>query len=194
MTPQEYKKRYEQSGVQHSPLSHNNLVAFNFLPQTVDFLTLVGLPSEAAPFLCFVQGENHIDQGMGQLPLICDDLERDYGTLVMIGSDGSGNPIAINTTCNDRIDWIDHEDGTVKFMNTSIDTLANFLLLYEEFIRIVRAENGKDAFLNSDFTNEQYEALRKEMETADPRAVVEGFWCEELGILLANREWEKKQH
>ena len=107
----------------------------------------------------------------------------------MIGSDGSGDVIAINTMNNFIIEWLDHEDYfSSRFMNSSINQLANFLLYYRDFIRTMNVGKTADECDETEFTDGQFDTLCNILKGIDEKAVREGFWKEELEFILANRE------
>ncbi len=51
-----------------------------------------------------------------------------------------------------------------------------------------------DEDFDTDFTNEQFDALYAILQSIDQRAVREGFWKEELDLLLENREDARRNH
>ena len=73
-------------------------------------------------------------------------------------------------------------------MNTSISQLANCLLCYRDFTKAINAGKTADDCFETEFTDGQFDALRDILESIDQRAVREGFWKEELELLLTNRE------
>ena len=67
--------------------------------------------------------------------------------------------------------------------------MAQFLKIYRDFNESLLAENGDDAVMDSNFSDEQFEKLKEDFINSDSKAVnQEGFWKEELEMLLGNRE------
>lgn len=189
MNKEEYQNFWVESGDSINRFAIVKLHEYNLTQPTVEFLNEVGLPSYAAPFLSFVNDSEDNYEGICRLTSQYDFLEEEYSGYIIIGSDGSGNPFVINTEENDQVEWLDHEDCfSSRFVNTTIQEFASCLLTYNKFVNLVIKENGEDAFFNSDFTDEQYDWLKGEMIKIDTNAVLqEGFWNEELELLLINR-------
>lgn len=183
MTPTEFKNAWDKMGEKTSPLSPEQLAGFGLSPETARFLTESGLPEDAAPLLSFVGNSPNTRDRIGTLSTLVRQ-RPDLDHLVCVGFDGEGNPIAIDTSAQDGIVWLDHEDRfTPAFMNTSIHTLAECLLHYRGFIQLIRAENGEDAYLDSNFSEAQFNTLRDNMIRADKPAAAKGFWRDMLDAL-----------
>jgi hypothetical protein len=189
VTPQEFRGIWTKNGDILSPFSLQRLKDLKLLPSTSEFLVSAGLPPDAAPFLSFAQDKDDIYFGINKLTDQYDFLDSEYEKYVVIGSCSDGDPIAINTGDNDQIEWLDHEDlFSSRFFNSSIMTLAGCLVAYRDFVLTVQMENGEDAVVNSDFSDNQFEKLQQALIAADDRAVKEGFWKEQLEIELALRQ------
>jgi hypothetical protein len=194
MTAEEFKQIWKSEDDNCSSIHPELLGGLNLKPSTVNFLTVTGLPIEAAPFLSFTVNANAFEPGINKLPEIFDFLESEFDKYIVIGSDGNGDLIAINTESNDQIEWLDHEDNfSSRFFNTSINSLAESLVIYRDFVQSILEENGEDAFINSNFTDAQFEALQQKLRTADEKAISEdGFWKQSLEVELALREDKTK--
>lgn len=193
MTAAAFKNSWTANGESLSPLSPHRLDGLNLLPSTAEFLIHTGLPEDAAPFLSFVQDNDEILNGINKLSDQYDFLGPGYESYIVIGSCGNGDPIAINTDNQDQIVRLDHEDMfSAHFFNSSILSLAECLLAYRNFIQAMQDENGEDAYMNVDFTNEQFETLKQQFFIADSRVLTEdGFWKEQLEMDLAERQEER---
>ncbi len=105
------------------------LEQLNISEEHINFLTEIGLPREAAPFLTF---EN-------ELKLLNEVYNLDgpeFQKKIVIGSDGAGDPICIELT-NHRIYACGHEDDfEPRFMNSSVMELFKFLS-FEEIINLI---------------------------------------------------------
>ena len=113
----------------------------------------------------------------------------------MIGSCSDGDPIAVNVEQDDQIDWLDHDNYFEPgFFNSSIEALADCLVIYRQFIQDIQRENGEDAYLNGDFSDSKFESLKNKLLKADSNALVDnGFWKEQLDMDLAMRDDNKKE-
>ena len=194
MTPEQFRQIWTANGDNLSPLNPDNLVGLNLKPTTVDFLTFAGLPFDAAPFLSFVQNKADSYNTINNLTRHYDFLEPEYNRYVVIGSCSDGDVIAINTDDNDQIVWLDHEVCfSSRFFNSSINSLAECLLIYRDFVQTILKDNGENAYMNADFTDQQFETLKQKLATADSKAVTEdGFWKSNLEMELAMRQDNRK--
>lgn len=150
-------------------------VSASKLPEDVKhFLVVAGLPAEAAPFLTF---------GPGTLDWL-DPLD-DSASLYPVGSDGSGDSIAVDLH---GVVWlIDHEQPTHRsLMNSSVPALARCLIAYRTLVAEVIASEGDDAYLNDRIPKHMTEAFSKAVRAIDPDAATsETFWGRELSRLNA---------
>lgn len=193
MTPEQFKTLWETEEDKLSVFSAERLQTLGLNANTVQFLSVAGLPDSAAPFLDFVKGIGVEYNEMSKVTVVYPFLDDKYKNCVVIGSDGGGNPIVINIGRNDSILWLDHEDDFEPYyFNNSINSFAACLLATRQFISTIIMENGEDASLNCDFTDEQFEAYRQQLAGADPECIVQGFWKAELDTQLANREYYKE--
>ena len=191
MSPLEFKANWKEADARLSPISLERVKYFSLLPGTMDFLTIAGLPKYAKPELYFAEDSNDFLHGINKLldqyAYLRDYPEYEYYKYVVIGSCREGDAIAINTAENDTIEKLDHEDlFRPMFFNSSIETLAEFLILYRDFENSILSEYGKDAY---NFTDLQLDNLRKKMTEIDQRAILEyGFWKGEFEIMLYMRQ------
>ncbi len=195
MTTEQFKTTWTSIEDNLSVLKRENLVDLNLSQSTIDFLTTCGLPNDAAPFLTFCSDTDDIFEGINKLTNQYDFLEPEFDKYVVIGSSGNGDPIAINTENNDQVVLLDHEDNFSSiFFNSTILTLAECLVVYRDFILTIQKENGEDALMNSDFTDEQFEKLNYQLEAADDKALTEsGFWKDQLEMELVLRQDSRRE-
>ncbi|AMM51819.1 hypothetical protein TH61_12400 [Rufibacter sp. DG15C] len=161
---------------------------------TTQFLSIVGLPKSAAPFLTF--GHNEATLNLESIALVYETEEFAHQFLLIIGSEGAGDPFCIDLMNGCQVVVLNHEqEFESTFVNTSVNELFQFLSAYKEFGKEVISLNGEDAFLDSNFTDEQFEKLNYRLKSIDEKAVSEGnFWFYELENLLANREYFLKEN
>jgi len=176
-----------------SPLTRTRVDRFNLLQSTADFLIQAGLPVYCEPNLSFANDTDDIVYGINKLTEQYDfeDNNEKYDKYVVIGSWRDGDAIAIDTSDNDKIVQPDHEDlFNSMYFNSSIATLANFLILYREFEReVLQNKNPGNNFQSFNFTDRQFDQLKNKMFAVDNKAIAErGFWKEELEIMLSIRQ------
>ena len=191
MNPIKFKQEWDKKGDPTFPINMAKSKGLGLKEDTQFFLENSGLPKSAAPYLSFVINSWDI------LPLTANYhfLPFRFSRYILIGSDSEGNPIVIDSKQEDKILWLDHDnDFYESFMNTSIDLLAHFILLYRNFVENVLKEGGEDAFFQGNFTDYQFQELTRAMEKLDPEALKEeAFWGGELKLLFLNREAFKKE-
>jgi len=76
------------------------------------------------------------------------------------------------------------------YFNSSVETLADFLILYRDFEKeVLQGKDPNDNFQCYNFTDDQFERLKSKMYSVDSGAVTErGFWKEELELMLIFRQ------
>ena len=163
------------------------LERLNINTEHINFLTEVGLPKDAAPFLTF---ENEL-KSLNQLYEL---NESDFQTKIVVGSDGAGDPICFELT-NQRIYACDHEDDfEPRFMNSGVTELFKFLSLFKAFVEHLINEKGEDAFIDANFTDDELLELTTKLRFIDPTALEPStFWNEEFETMKANREYYRNE-
>jgi hypothetical protein len=128
------------------------------------------LPDSAAPFLDFGAASRPapIYEVFGVRSDWSEDDRRRLGGFVVIGSDGEGNPVCLDSL--GKIILLDHEDGFRKslFLNSGLAQLSECLLAY--------------------FGETNAERFRAEVARIDAPALEPGsFWWQEALNLAASR-------
>ena len=165
MEPKEFKARYKKSlprgiSLKFVKYKKKHIDKLSLSPIDRALLLRVGLPDSAAPFIHF---EALDDDKLSVLEHLIPNNDRYY----IIGSNGSGDAIAIDSE-NGHVVYFNHDlDFVEVLMNTSIETLAECICLY--------MENWK--------TTNPDELLTK-LLNADPKLKdTIGFWITEIEIL-----------
>jgi hypothetical protein len=193
MTFQVFKNNWTNTGEPLLPFSKSRLDRFNLLKATYDFLSIAGLPSYCEPDLYFANDTDDIVYGINRLTEQYE-FQADkpkFDKYIVIGSCRDGDAIAVDTGDNDKIVELDHEDlFRSMYFNSSIETLADFLILYRDFeTEVLQGKDPDDNFQCFNFTDEQFARLKNRMYSVDSRAMTErGFWKEELEIMLSIRK------
>ncbi len=185
-----FKQIWTANGDKLSPLSLDSLDSLNLKPSTASFLSIAGLPAYASPYLSFVQNNTDMYNAINKLTNHYNFLTPEYDKYVAIGTCSNGDVIAINTNNNDQIVWLEHENEfTPHFFNSSIESLAECLLAYRKFVETILRENGEYAYLDCNFSDQQFEWLKQMLVAADSNVMTEaGFWRSELETMLAMRQ------
>ena len=170
--------------------SADSLSNFGFQESTLAVLSTVGLPSQAAPFLSFNQTLAEFQSLDTYFQLGASTWKR----FVIIGADGAGNPIVLDTGTQDQVLLLDHNNDFVALpINQSLSTFSGCLVVYSQFVDNLVTSRGSGAYLKANFTDAQFSSLREALRTVDNQTVeLRGFWYDELAGLLANREFHKK--
>lgn len=155
---------------------------FELAPATVDFLTTVGLPSDAAPFLSFGYRDEHV-MTVAERWKVSSNLSRYVG----IGHTDNGDPITIDSRDGSRIDWLDHEDNfRPTLMNSSVGQLAQSLLAYRGLVEATLEMRGDDAFLDGNIPIDLIDELEHSLREIDEVGFSgDTFWSLETELLRA---------
>ncbi len=189
MTPLEFKNQWKLGGDILNKISPNRISEFKLSKSVFDFLTLAGLPDDAAPFLIFSKDSDDPFYGVHRLTKMYEFLEVEFDKYIRIGSCNDGDPIVINTSKNDQIEYLDHEDNFASsFFNSSFNAMAKSLIAYRNFVNTILVENGDEALLNSNFTDSQFSSLKLAIQRADDQTYLkDGFWKTQIEMDLEMR-------
>lgn len=147
-------------------------------------LVEAGLPTDAAPFLSFKAPKS------AELPTVAEQwgTGTEFERYRVIGSDGSGNPITLDTQTQEGVVLLDHENRFARIvMNTSVRQMAESLLAYRKFVEDTQAEFGPDAFLDGKTSVAARTNLKAALTQIDAASLKPGsFWDGELNNLDAN--------
>jgi hypothetical protein len=182
LTPKEFVAAW---GADERPLlrfSKKCLEALAIFKEDKVFLMEAGLPEAAAPFLGFEVSES--------LPTLAEAYRQpsEFAIYRLIGSDGSGNPIALDENHDGEVVYLDHENGFARVLiNRSVRQLCASLLAYRKLVRVTQMRFGQDAFLDGKASPSDRKELRRELMRIDEAAIQPGcFWHDELENLDAN--------
>jgi hypothetical protein len=194
MTNSEIKAYWLSEGQEVTIFSPAILQPLLLQEHTEKFLSIVGLPSEAAPYLSFSTNTQGSWNSIARIIDIDTALDSSFKNFIQIGSDGSGNAIAIDTEKNDIIELLDHDNGfKLIFINSSIESFAFSLVAYSRFISSVLASGEENSYFDTHFTDEQFNLLKNRLILADNDFDKSEFWYSELDMLLGNREAYKNE-
>lgn len=191
MTPTEFKLKWiKDKSERWTKFDSSELKKSEINESTCEFLE-IGFPEDAAPYLGF--GLRSYDWKFNNILdyYEYDDLDADTKFYWILGSDNSGNPICIDTSQNDRIILLDHEQGfeIIDTINKNIEELANYLLIYRNFIEEVNYKYGEDGFFDSKFTKMDLNELEEKFKSLNPNHYLESsFWSVEIENLRAEIE------
>jgi hypothetical protein len=186
MTPVEFKRSWMVRAL-------NEWLEFDFTEiekapinnTTKDFLK-VGFPRDAAPFLDF-EWTSYANKFLNIFECYSKiNLSIATKNYWILGSDNSGNPICIDVSNNDRIVLLDHEQKfeLLDIVNNNIAEFAECLLLYKNFVSQIQAENGEDAYLDQNISDNQISDLKTRFKQVNANIFKEsGFWCNEIRVL-----------
>jgi hypothetical protein len=184
MIIQDYIDYWDEQDIELDKIKFESVHSIPLPVDILEFLSMVGLPKEAAPYLTF---------NVSTFPAFIspDDLydledRPELSDWFIIGETADSNPICIDPMGNYRICYVDTEnDFKPVFMNSSLDKMAICIYLYEKFIEKYSTEESE----NLVFTDSDWEYLKKQFIEIDPAAVeVDSFWDYYLEYLLIDRE------
>jgi hypothetical protein len=195
MTAEDFKNIWTQDGETLSSFSTKQLQGLCLLSKTIKFLETVALPHSVAPYLSFEQPSDLPRRGIKRITDVIQHIDPSLSKYVTIGTTSNGDPIVVDTEDDDKIKRLNHEDSFLPdYCNESVETLAECIIAYRNFVRRVQVEGGVDSFMNSNYTDLQLSDLKQSLLGADRQALDEGaFWQEEFQNLLADRDWERNR-
>jgi hypothetical protein len=195
MKPEKFKHIWTSQEDKLNPISLNRLNGLGLSKLSIEFLETAGLPESAAPFLSFAKDTDDIYEGINKLTKVYGFLEPEFEKYVVIGSCNDGDPIVINTENNDQIEHLDHEDYfSSRLFNSNISALADSLVAYRNFVSLLIAEKGEDAYFDSNFTDKEFEKLKLDLKMADSKIMENnGFWAEQIEMDLEMKEDSRKE-
>lgn len=155
---------------------------------TFIFLTTIGLPVDAAPFLNF----SEIKENKLQTPKQIFGIELEgLDHYLVFGSTGSGDPICIDTMKQDEIVYLNHDNYFERiFINTTIYQFALCFTFYPYFtLSINNISKGQHSMKR--LSDEEFYELKKNFLKIDKSSLNNNsFWASILEGLLWERDKE----
>ncbi|MBN2296708.1 MAG: SUKH-4 family immunity protein [Pirellulales bacterium] len=178
ITPDTFRENWcndEDSLVVFAPES---LVDVKIPDSSKTFLMSAGLPESASPFLDFFAPTGGTLETVSRMWQISSEFDR----YRVIGSNGSGDPICIDESCNGQIVYLNHDNDFCRILlNSSVSQLAEMLLSFRHLVRETQARNGEDAYLDGNVPIDLQEWFLTEIDRIDPLAGKPGcFWIDEM--------------
>jgi hypothetical protein len=168
-----FKVAWEESGDQLCRYTASAVAAHTIPDSAKDFLTTVGLPVEAAPFLTF-------DPNVSDRLAPCEEQSP-----FVLGLDGSGNPIVLDSQ---GVVWLVDHDGPScsSLINSSIPALAECLVAYRAMVANAIIIGGDEAYLKGRVPKHLIAAFSETVNAIDPDAIKpKTFWGEEVSMLIS---------
>lgn len=162
--------------------------------EETNWLTTVGLPESAPPFFNF--GED-AERG---LPTLREFLRGgapdlpDAQRYRVIGSNGEGDPVAIDVTEDGAVVYLNHDNRFERVLiNSSVRQLATSLAAFAKMIAAAQAANGDDAYIDGNVPAALIDTLRDEISRADAAALERGtMWAGEIESLTPRVSWWRR--
>lgn len=183
MNVEEYIKYWTEQGIEMDKLPLQYAHTIPLPMDLLEFLSVVGLPKEAAPYLKFQLSAFPAFVSVDDLY----DLERpDLSDYLVIGENENGDPLVLQPMNGFQVACVKvDEDFEEVFINSSLDKLSIFMYIYDQFVQRF-ADEDSDGLK---FTDQDWEFIVKQLKDLDAVAVEEGtFWHFYLEYLqLENR-------
>lgn len=159
------------------------------LETTIDFLITCGLPDSCAPGLSFDQCKNSTIPTPNQVFNIDIDELNDY---LMIGSNGSGDPVCIDLNNNNEIVYLNHDNYFERvYMNGSVQQLTECIIRYKDFHASLDPRFENNTFIKRKFTDEEFSKVCNDFKVIDDKCLLDNnCWKAELDYLLWERDNE----
>jgi hypothetical protein len=163
---------------------------FPFLPITKEYLARIGIPDGFEEISC-----DDLKTELKTVNELWDLQDSYYDRYVTIGSNGSGDPVAINASSNDSIVYLNHDNDFIEvFINTDIGKFVESVIRLKEFSQIKRPLRD-DSFWISEFTDKEFEDLKADLANIDSKIFEEeeSHWKYTIEYYLWEREEERKK-
>ncbi len=159
------------------------------LKTTIDFLINCGLPDSCAPGLTFYECITSDIPTPNQVFKIEFAGLNDY---LMIGSNGSGDPICIDLNNGNEIVYLNHDYEFERvYMNGSLHQLIECIIRYKEFHSSLDLGFENNIFIKRKFSDEEFTKVCEGFKAIDGKCLLDNnCWKEELDYLLWERENE----
>ena len=156
---------------------------------TSDFLVNCGLPENCAPGLSFDHYKDTTIPTPNEVFNIYIDELKDY---LMIGSNGSGDPVCIDLNNNNEIVYLNHDNDFERvYMNSSIHQLAECIIRYRDFHASLDPRFENNTFIKRKFSDEEFSKVCNDFKAIDDKCLEENnCWKAELDYLLWERDNE----
>ncbi|MGV7107586.1 hypothetical protein [Flavobacterium sp. U410] len=179
MNPTEFKNIWLNNDLETWSEFPNEQIEKSNLNDLTKEVLKIGFPNSAAPFLDF--GLISFDNIFTNIHDYYSDSDLDINTknYWIIGFENSGNLICVDTSKNDQIIIVDHEQDfeVLEVMNKNIIELGKSLLLYRNFIENVNSEFGEDGFFDSLYSLNHVKSLEQEFNKNN---INSSFWISEI--------------
>lgn len=154
------------------------IAGYGLSEAAIEFMSKVGLPSDAAPFLSFDSPR------AGRLRTVAEywGLDESFARWIQIGTNGSGDPIAIDVESpSGAIHYLNHDNEfRPRLMASSVDRLAHLLLYFRELVDGARELAGSDAFLQGRVPAHLAATFLRRLAETDPIAASDSMWLDEV--------------
>jgi len=183
------KKYWRDSGDKINRYNISQLNNPRLLKSTIDFLVICGLPDNCAPMIGFDECKRDAIPTPNEVFKIDFDGLDEY---LMIGGNGSGDPICIDLNLNNEIVYLNHDNYFERvFMNSSVHQLAECIIFYRNFYFSLDPKFENNVFHKRKFSDAEFQYLKRRYVEMDNKCLDEGrFWRESLDYLLWERDNE----
>ncbi len=186
MNDSEYIEYWKKEGESLFTFPKSTIANSTITKTTNNFLTNCGFPISIAPFLSFsVIKEAKFMSVANEF----DIKELDLDHYFTFGFNGSGDPICIDTSKNDQIVYLNHDNNFERiFINDEVEYFGYSLILYHNFFKSIISDKLDD-FSKRKFSNEEFDELKDKFIANDPKSLDKySFWQLELDALLEERD------
>lgn len=179
-------EKWAEQGETLIPFPSNILTDGRINDATRTFLTTCGLPESAAPSLDFPIRQDALLTVNQYFRLQWEEMD-DY---LVIGHNGSGDPICINAASKNEIVYLNHDNSFEPvWMNSTVWQFCRSLLAYKIFYASLLNLTDPNDFSTRRFSDAEFLRLQDEFRQIDEKALdIDTFWQMELDALLWERD------
>jgi hypothetical protein len=113
------------------------------------------------------------------------EVDKSLSKYIYVGFTATNDPICIVDGAGTVV-YLDYEnDFEEVFINSSVSQFAESLMVYVEFIKKIKAENGRKAFLERNAPKGILDWVTNRLVDIDSEALTEGsFWSQDLELFI----------
>ncbi|WP_374019756.1 SUKH-4 family immunity protein [Paenibacillus thiaminolyticus] len=181
ITPREFLDNWNKDVYGLVEFNDDMINSYNLSKETKDFLIIAGLPESASPYLSF----DSFNKGGGVRLIDKYDVDKNLSNYIYVGFTATSDPVCI-VEGEDTIVYLDYENNFEEvFINSTVSQFAESLLAYVDFIKKIKAINGRKAFLERNAPKDILHWIAGRLVDIDSQSLEEGnFWTQELELFL----------
>lgn len=180
ISPREFLDKWNQDVYGLVNFNEELINSYNLPNDAKEFLITAGLPESASPYLSF----DSFEKGGGMKLNEKYEVAKSFSKYIYVGFTATNDPVCI-VEGQGTVVYLDYEDNSEVFINSTVSQFAESLLEYLEFIKKIKAINGRKAFVERNAPQETLDWIVERLVEIDSESLEEGnFWTQELELFI----------